>query len=350
MTRSPMPQISLFTAPATPLTPLTARLSLWFMLLAFAVGAAPLALDTHELTHPKLLIAALGGVVAIVIVVRIAKALRSKVRLRCFIETFALLAFAFLIALATGGVNSSFLSLFLLPLTLAAISLTLSAYAAAAALMVVAYIVLGALTPQIDIASAVFVVHLIGLIAPVLVATAAIAVLIGRIQAAEQQISELSTADPLTGLYTAPSFEQRLIGEHRKSERLRRPFSLVKVDLDNLGDVSQSIGGDAANKIVLAVSNAIGRSIRSTDVAARLAGHEFAALLVGADTATAVTIGQRIRNNVYAGTISVGNRLVRATVSIGIATFPKDHTVLKELQVLADERLEQDRAQRAARG
>lgn len=345
-----MSQISLFTAPATPLTPLAARLSLWFMLLAFAVGAAPLALEAQELTHPKLLIAALGGVVAVALVVRIFKTLRGKIRLRCFIETIALLVFAFLIAVATGGVGSSFLSLFLLPLTLAAISLSLSAYAGAAALVILAYVVLGALTPQVEIASAVFVVRLIGLVAPVLVATAAIAVLIGRIQAAEQQISELSTADPLTGLYTAPSFEQRLNGEHRKSERLGRPYSLVKVDLDNLGDVSQNAGGDAANKIVLAVSNAIGRSIRNTDVAARLAGHEFAALLVGADTATAVTIGQRIRNNVYAGTISVSNRLVRATVSIGIASFPKDHTVLKELQVLADERVEQDRAQRAARG
>ena len=54
-------------------------------------------------------------------------------------------------------------------------------------------------------------------------------------------------------------------------------------------------------------------------------------------------IAQRIRNNVYAGTVSVANRLIRANVNVGTANFPEDHLYPKELMILADQRMQQDR-------
>ena len=57
---------------------------------------------------------------------------------------------------------------------------------------------------------------------------------------------------------------------------------------------------------------------------------------------------QRIRNNVYAGTVSVANRLIRANVSVGTRNFPEDHLYPKELMILADQRMQQDRELRRA--
>ena len=58
---------------------------------------------------------------------------------------------------------------------------------------------------------------------------------------------------------------------------------------------------------------------------------------------TGTAIAQRIRNNVYAGTVSVANRLIRANVNVGTANFPEDHLYPKELMILADQRMQQDR-------
>ncbi len=48
-------------------------------------------------------------------------------------------------------------------------------------------------------------------------------------------------------------------------------------------------------------------------------------------------------NNVYAGTVSVANRLLRANVSVGTANYPDDHLYPKELMILADQRMQHDR-------
>lgn len=61
-------------------------------------------------------------------------------------------------------------------------------------------------------------------------------------------------------------------------------------------------------------------------------------------------IAQRMRNNVYNGTLEVENRMVRATVSIGVATYPKDEQTAKALMIVADQRMEQDKALRRPPG
>ena len=42
------------------------------------------------------------------------------------------------------------------------------------------------------------------------------------------------------------------------------------------------------------------------------------------------------------------HRLVRANVNVGLATFPEDHLYPKELMILADQRMRQDRELRRA--
>ena len=85
------------------------------------------------------------------------------------------------------------------------------------------------------------------------------------------------------------------------------------------------------------------RSIRATDVAARYSEDELVVMLADTDAPIGNTIAQRIRNHVYAGTISLGNRMVRANVHIGMSTFPKDRRDLRDLIQLADQRMQHDK-------
>src|SRR5690606_4082785 len=101
------------------------------------------------------------------------------------------------------------------------------------------------------------------------------------------------------------------------------------------------------SEVLVAVAAAIRRSIRATDIAARLGGDEFVVLLAEADATTGAAVAQRIRNNIYAGTVSVANRMIRANASLGTASFPEDHLYPKELMILAEQRMHQDRALRS---
>jgi diguanylate cyclase (GGDEF)-like protein len=167
-------------------------------------------------------------------------------------------------------------------------------------------------------------------------------------QAAVRRISDLAATDALTGLLNLRTFEELLQQEHRKAERSGQPYSLVIVDVDNVPQVNQTLGHEAGSQVVASVAAAIVRSIRSSDIAARLGGDAFVVLSADADVPTSAAIAQRIRNNIYASTISVANRMIRANASVGVASFPQDQMHPKELMMLADQRMKQDRELRSA--
>jgi len=322
---------------------MAANIVLWFELLALAVGAAQFVVAPAIITDRRVAAAALAQLLTVAILMRVLPRFKHRIRERCAWETFSLLAMSCGLAYATGGVHSPVLALFLLPLTGAAIALGRWGYGAVALLTSVAVIALGATTPDVSIQSSSFAVWLIGSLAPSLIATTAIAVLVEQMQGAERFIQDLSATDRLTGLLNQRSFEEVLAREHRKGERHGRPYCLLVIDVENIGQINAALGHDAGNQLIVAVAAAISRSIRATDVASRFGGDEFAVLLTDTDLPNATTVGQRIRSHVYAGTISVANRMVRANVHLGLACFPKDRRGYKELLLLADQRMQHDR-------
>jgi len=252
-----------------------------------------------------------------------------------------------LFAVATGAAHSFMVPLYLIPLVAASLAfgrwwvvLLLTTVIAAIGFL------LGALTPQTDIAGPEFGVQLLSVLAPGAAVALIIAALIEQMNSAVQRISDLASTDALTGLLNLRSFEEILQQEHRKAERFGRPYTIVVVDVDNLAHINETMGHEAGSQILGAVAAAITRSIRTSDVAARLGGDEFVVLLTEADTAMGGAIATRIRNNVYAGTVSVANRLIRANVNVGAANFPEDHLYPKELMILAEQNMQQDRALR----
>ena len=316
---------------------------LWFDLLALAIGTAQLVVGQRKLLNPAIAVVALAWLVSSAILVRALPSLKIRIWTRCAIDTLALLVFATGLAASTGGVDSPLLTLLLLPLTAAAIALGRATYALTAVAVVAAACALGATTPEHVVASSEFIVWLISALAPAIIATTAIAMLMEQMQGAEQHIQDLSSTDTLTGLLNRRAFEEALQREHRKAERADRPYSLITIDVANIAQLNESVNRDAGNQMIAAVAAAIARSIRASDLASRYEGDEFAVLLIDADVARATGIAHRIRSNVYAGTISVGNRLMRANVHVGIATYPKDRRDAQELLLLAGQRMEHDR-------
>lgn len=326
-----------------------ARALLCLELLTLAIGALQFAFVPYSVSRPMLAAAALGLLTVSILFARTVPALQRPLARQHCVDIAALIICIALFALATGVAHSFIVPLYLIPLVAAAVAfgrwwivLLLATVIAAVGFL------LGALTPQVDIAGPEFGVQLLSVLAPGTAVALIIAALIEQMHSAVQRISDLASTDALTGLLNLRSFEEILQQEHRKAERFGRPYTLVVVDVDNLAHINETMGHEAGSQVLGAVAAAITRSIRTSDVAARLGGDEFVVLLTEADTTTGGAIATRIRNNVYAGTVSAANRMIRANVNVGTANFPEDHLYSKELMILADQNMQQDRALRRA--
>jgi diguanylate cyclase (GGDEF)-like protein len=325
------------------------RAVLWLEILTLAVGALQFAFAPRTIRYP---LAAAAGIALLgmsTLLVRTVPALqRSATRRHWTAIAIALLCVTMLV-FGTGGVTSALVALYVVPLAIAALAFGRWTWVLTVSVAVVALLYgLGAGTPNIEVHSRDFAVLLLSAIAPAVAVGAVLAAVIGQMQTAVQRISDLAATDSLTGLLNLRAFEDVLQQEHRKAERFGRPYTLLVIDTDNIGTVNETLGHEAGSQILVAVAAAITRSIRGADIAARLGGDEFIVLLSEADAATGGAIAQRIRNNIYAGTVSVANRLVRANASLGTATFPDDHLYPRELMILADQRMQHDRQLREA--
>jgi diguanylate cyclase (GGDEF)-like protein len=320
------------------------RAVLWLELIALAVGALQFAFAPNTVLRPIIAAIALVLLSVSIVGIRTLPILQRSSSRQHWIAIVALLISITLLVVATGGIGSALVTLYLIPL--AAVALAFGRWPLVAlvgvAIFIVGY-VLGALTPGVNIRTREFAVLLLSALAPGVAIAVTLGALIGQMQSAVQRIRDLAATDSLTGLLNLRAFEEVLQQEHRKAERFGRPYTLIVVDTDNLQLVNETLGHEAGSQVIVAVAAAISRSIRGSDIAARLGGDEFIVLLSEADSATGAQIAQRIRNNVYAGTLSVANRLIRANASLGTATFPEDHLYPKELMILADQRMQQDR-------
>ena len=321
-----------------------AAVLLWLHLLILTAGALQFAFAPRAVQQPLLAVGALALVTLSMLVTRSIPSLQRPIARQHWIDVTTLMISVTALCAATGAVRSALLSLYAVPL--AGIAVAFGSWWLVVLLAVVVGalgLLLGSLTPGTYIGDPEFLTLLFDTFAPATVVALLVASLVTRMQSAAQRISDLASTDALTGLLNLRTFEEVLQQEHRKAERFNRPYTLAVIDVDNLAQVNEMLGHEAGSQVLSTVASAITRSIRGSDVAARLGGDEFIVLLVEADAQTGAAIAQRIRNNVYAGTVSVANRLIRANVNVGTANFPEDHLYPKELMILADQRMQQDR-------
>jgi diguanylate cyclase (GGDEF)-like protein/PAS domain S-box-containing protein len=105
----------------------------------------------------------------------------------------------------------------------------------------------------------------------------------------EEKLRHQAEHDPLTGLANRRRFEQELERQIERSSRHAEEAALAVIDLDSFKEVNDVHGHSAGDKLLAAVAAALHERLRATDVAARIGGDEFAAILIGVDERGAET-------------------------------------------------------------
>ena len=158
-----------------------------------------------------------------------------------------------------------------------------------------------------------------------------------RLEKEQKELYELSTRDPLSGLYNRISLVEKiewLIANHK---RTKTEFALLFFDLDNFKDINDIMGHNIGDGALQYLSKILVASIRETDFASRVGGDEFVIVIPDLDAQTkAIEVIRRIqkRLNTPFMTQELKHYL---TASVGISIFPKDaqdvHTLLKNADI-----------------
>ena len=163
-----------------------------------------------------------------------------------------------------------------------------------------------------------------------------------RQKAEEGEIyKQLSRIDGLTELYNYTFFQQLLKTEVERAGRYGHQLSLLMIDIDNFKGYNDDYGHPAGDEALRKLARVMSRAVRGCDFIARYGGDEFVVVLPETDQSEAKTIGERLRTLVsktkFDGAQEGGESII--TVSVGLATYPRDAQTREDLVKRADQAL-----------
>jgi diguanylate cyclase (GGDEF)-like protein len=161
----------------------------------------------------------------------------------------------------------------------------------------------------------------------------------GGAQPSYWQLEQMAFRDQLTGLRNFRFFSNRLPEELQRAKRYRHQLSLIMVDIDYFKKFNDTHGHQAGNVALNHLAGILANTVRETDIVARYGGEEFALVLPETTKRLAQDLAARVRSNVEASPVILGGNHHRITVSLGLATFPRDCSTWEQLVEFADKAL-----------
>lgn len=131
------------------------------------------------------------------------------------------------------------------------------------------------------------------------------------------ELQHQSRTDPLTLLGNRRLFDDKLAREFTIARHLRRPLSLLVLDIDHFKAYNDQYGHTQGDEAIKAVAGALRKHVRKPFIACRYGGEEFTVILPGTDADAAALLAERLRKTVE--DIFIGNFAI--TVSVGCASL-----------------------------
>lgn len=152
----------------------------------------------------------------------------------------------------------------------------------------------------------------------------------------EEKIRQLAYRDSLTDLPNRRYFVNRLRQEVKRAKKSDVSLAVMFLDLDRFKFVNDSWGHATGDFILNEAAQRIRKSLRKTDVVARMGGDEFTVLLTDvASEEQLEPLAQRIQSNMQEP-VQIPGQLYTPSCSIGLAFFPRDASDADSLLARAD--------------
>jgi diguanylate cyclase (GGDEF)-like protein len=135
-------------------------------------------------------------------------------------------------------------------------------------------------------------------------------------------VQDEEASDALTGLANRTQFTATLQSEFTRAEKAALPLAVVLADLDDFKTVNDRFGLLAGDEVLKAFGATLQRCAREIDIAARIGGEQFGAILPETDSDGAARFAERLRTEFAA----VEGLPAPVTASYGIASYPRAAT------------------------
>jgi len=141
-----------------------------------------------------------------------------------------------------------------------------------------------------------------------------------QLQRQAQELKELASADPLTGLLNRRAAEQRFETLFQQSKRTDSPISVLLIDIDHFKQINDRYGHIEGDRILIEIAEVIRSTLRTVDIGARWGGEEFLITLYDTDLAGAADFSPRIHKGLES--VLLDGFTVHA--SVGVAAVDLD--------------------------
>lgn len=155
----------------------------------------------------------------------------------------------------------------------------------------------------------------------------------------EEELRALATTDALTGTYNRRHFLHLAEHELTRAKRYDKNLSVLMVDIDHFKGINDTHGHAAGDEVLRRFAATVKEHLRATDVLGRIGGEEFALLLPETDVEGALTLAERIRQDVAQTGTRWDGQVIRVTASLGVAALGDTDATIHDLLAHADKAL-----------
>ena len=144
----------------------------------------------------------------------------------------------------------------------------------------------------------------------------------------EDEIYYASTRDGVTGAYNRRACLEKITADLSYARRHGLPCSLILFDIDYLEHVNDAYGHLTGDLVMSATAKTVSSTVRAEDIFGRYQGEEFIVFAMDTNLLGASAFAERIRDSVERQHIIANDdtrRIVRVTISLGIATTSAQH-------------------------
>ena len=162
---------------------------------------------------------------------------------------------------------------------------------------------------------------------------------ITKTKAVHTALQFAAATDTLTGIANRRRFDEQLVQSMQRTRVARAPMALAYLDIDRFKAINDSLGHKTGDEVLKEFAARLVRSVRASDLVARLAGDEFVIIFEGVNGAAEVRqIGAKIVDAIRQP-FELASGPLPVTTSVGIAIFREGALTPAQLLDLADQAL-----------
>lgn len=158
-----------------------------------------------------------------------------------------------------------------------------------------------------------------------------------------KKVENLIHVDDVTGLYNQRKLLKDLDMAISRYKELKEEFSILFIDIDHFKQVNDGHGHLVGTHLLTAMGEHLKKTLRESDLIYRYGGDEFVMLIPDVSHDIAKLIGTRVLDAVKKEVFKIQSQRdntkvdeFNLSVSIGVATYPKDASNREDILSIAD--------------